>query len=179
MRRQGALADAFFERMLAHRDGLEQIDQAQGYEADWRAGLQALPARRRVAALTSRLQQELGRVLGMPEGERPPARAGFFDLGLDSLMSVELKNRLERGLGIALTPTALFQHPNLQALAQHLVDAHLFPAPEEQDADNGRTRHLETVGDGAGGGRRADAAAKVEDAIASELAALDRLLKQG
>jgi hypothetical protein len=37
------------------------------------------------------------RVLGLDPGLPLPARQGFASLGMDSLMSVELRNRLQRG----------------------------------------------------------------------------------
>ena len=45
----------------------------------------------------------------------------FFELGLDSLMAVELRNNLVNQLGIALPATALFQHPTTLAFANYLA----------------------------------------------------------
>ncbi|HLF25322.1 MAG TPA: SDR family NAD(P)-dependent oxidoreductase, partial [Anaerolineae bacterium] len=52
---------------------------------------------------------------------------GFFRLGMDSLMAVELKNRLQSSLGCALRSTLAFDYPTLAALTQYLF-AELFPA---------------------------------------------------
>ena len=46
--------------------------------------------------LVSFLQRELQAVLRLPSA--PASAVGFFDLGMDSLMSVEFRNRLNRAL---------------------------------------------------------------------------------
>ena len=46
---------------------------------------------------------------------------GFFEMGMDSLMAVEAKERLERTLGKSLSPTLLFNYPNLSALSEHIL----------------------------------------------------------
>ena len=45
---------------------------------------------------------------------------GFFDLGMDSLMTVALKARLEERLGIHLPSTLAMDHPTVAALAGYL-----------------------------------------------------------
>ena len=42
---------------------------------------------------------EVAAVLGLDASQPVPVDTGLFDLGMDSLMSVELKRRLERGAG--------------------------------------------------------------------------------
>ncbi len=68
------------------------------------------------------LQRELQAVLRMPAAPAP--NVGFFDLGMDSLMSVELRNRLNRALAgeYVVSNTAVFDYPNIGALANHLRD---------------------------------------------------------
>jgi acyl transferase domain-containing protein/acyl carrier protein len=48
---------------------------------------------------------------------------GLFEMGMDSLMSVELKNRLEREIGQPLPSTLTFNYPSVRALAGYLVGA--------------------------------------------------------
>lgn len=66
------------------------------------------------------LQQELQAVLRMPS--EPAPSVGFFDLGMDSLMAVEFRNRLNRALSGACTVsnTVVFDYPNIEVLANHL-----------------------------------------------------------
>jgi acyl carrier protein len=84
----------------------------------------------RLAHLTHYLQTEVGKVLGLPPAQYPRPQQGFFDLGMDSLMSVELKNRLESNLAITLPATVIFEYPTIQVLAQHIISDHLNLPPD-------------------------------------------------
>lgn len=43
-------------------------------------------------------------------------------MGIDSLLSIELKTRLEKGLEIALPATLIFDFPNIKQLIDYLVE---------------------------------------------------------
>jgi len=58
----------------------------------------------------------------------------FSNLGMDSLMTLELRNRLESDLGIGMAVTTLFAHPTIAALAEHLLAKMALPAPKEAAA---------------------------------------------
>ena len=85
--------------------------------------LAATPAAGREDLLVSFLQQELQAVLRLPSA--PSSTVGFFDLGMDSLMAVELRNRLNRAFSDAYAApnTLVFDFPTIADLARHLVDA--------------------------------------------------------
>jgi len=70
--------------------------------------------------LVSFLQRELQSVMRLPE--LPEASAAFADLGMDSLMVVELRNRLNRAFAgeYTVSNTAIFNYPNTTGLARHL-----------------------------------------------------------
>ncbi|HEV7501354.1 MAG TPA: SDR family NAD(P)-dependent oxidoreductase, partial [Vicinamibacteria bacterium] len=85
------------------------------------ARLAASPASERLALLRAHVGSEVARVLGSDlAAPLDPAR-GFFDLGMDSLTSVELVQRLQASLEIALPSTLAFQHPTVEALSLHLL----------------------------------------------------------
>ena len=46
----------------------------------------------------------------------------FSELGMDSLMAVELRNRLERSMAVTLGSTAAFEWPTLRTLSEHVAD---------------------------------------------------------
>ena len=53
-------------------------------------------------------------------GRRSATTTGFFDLGMDSLMAVELHRRLEKGFGRQLPVTLAMDHPHLTDAAEYL-----------------------------------------------------------
>ena len=79
------------------------------------------PAAERGNVLVSFLQGEVQAVLRLPSAPAPAV--GFFDLGMDSLMAVELRNRLNRALAGTYTApnTLVFDYPDIAALAEHLA----------------------------------------------------------
>ena len=105
---------------------LEELVRAEaveerGVRGDLGERLRGLPEPEREAALVGFLREELASVLRLRS--LPPADAGFFELGMDSLMAVELRNRVNRALGGVLTMsnTAVFDHPDATRLARRLA----------------------------------------------------------
>ena len=77
-------------------------------------------ATERAACLLGRLREELGRVLQCDPNEIA-AETPLRELGLDSLMAVELENRLEAALGVPLSATLFFTHPTPATLVPALL----------------------------------------------------------
>ncbi len=93
-------------------------------EADDLPGrVRAAPAAEREGLLVSFLQREVQAVLRLPS--TPAPEVGFFELGMDSLMAVELRNRLNRACADAYTApnTLVFDYPDIATLARHLAAA--------------------------------------------------------
>lgn len=66
------------------------------------------------------VRAEVAAVLGLDRSTPVRVDAGLFELGMDSLMSVELRRRLERGAGRRLPTTLTFNYPSIAALATFL-----------------------------------------------------------
>lgn len=88
------------------------------------ARVAALPALARRDAIVDFVAREAAAVLGAAPGESLSPETGLFEMGMDSLMSVELRKRLQRGSGLSLPSTLTFNYPNIGALATFL-DAQL------------------------------------------------------
>jgi acyl carrier protein len=97
-----------------------------GSSATLDAQLAQVPVGQRRDVLVAFVRQTVAAVLGADAPEAVPLEAGLFELGMDSLMSVELKRRLEHGAGRSLPSTLTFNYPNVAALAAFL-DAELRP----------------------------------------------------
>ncbi|MBH8553202.1 SDR family NAD(P)-dependent oxidoreductase [Nostocaceae cyanobacterium CENA357] len=72
--------------------------------------------------LIAYIQTEVAQVLRFEASYQPNPQQGFFDMGMDSLMSIELKNRLETSLGNSLPSTLTFEYPTIESLADYLLN---------------------------------------------------------
>jgi len=104
--------------------------------------LAALQTTEREAHLREWLVRECAAVLGHPQDTQLDPQIGFFDLGMDSLMAVQLKKRLEQVLDIHISTTVIFDHPNIDALAAKLLDGiglspQKVPIPATNDRNAG------------------------------------------
>ncbi|MFH8350472.1 type I polyketide synthase, partial [Streptomyces sp. NPDC018045] len=79
-----------------------------------------LPAAEQQQALLQAVQEEAARTLGQDSPDAVEARRAFRDVGFDSLMAVELRNRLSAATGLRLPATLLFDHPTPTAVAEFL-----------------------------------------------------------
>jgi hypothetical protein len=85
--------------------------------------LEGLPLERH-ALLCEFVREHVIDVLKL-DRDHPPARdSRLMDIGFDSLMAVQLRNRLGRGLGLdkPLPATVMFDHPTIDALAAFLLE---------------------------------------------------------
>jgi acyl carrier protein len=101
------------------------------------AELERAPPPRHRALLESFVREQIARALGLVDGGRIGAGQRLFDLGVDSLMAVELRNRLEAGLKKPLRTTLIFDYPRVDALTRYLADEvlHLAPATVSLDIE--------------------------------------------
>ncbi|MFC9490684.1 beta-ketoacyl reductase, partial [Streptomyces hydrogenans] len=60
----------------------------------------------------------------------------LLEMGLDSVMTVAVRRRLERLFGLTLPATLLWNRPTVQAIAEYLVEC-LLPEGADEDADAG------------------------------------------
>ncbi len=126
---RGLQENPLLERIFAA--GVE-MEEAAGKTADWRARIEAAAPDDREAVVVQALQEIIGSVLRVkPESLRPDQP--LTDLGLDSLMGVEIENLIESSIGVTLPPTSLMRARTIGQIAAlltgHLGGGAAVPAP--------------------------------------------------
>ncbi|PPT04899.1 Malonyl CoA-acyl carrier protein transacylase [Geitlerinema sp. FC II] len=93
----------------------------EAVSSTWRDGWDSLSPVQRYHRIFEGLQKEICVVLGADATETLDPHTGFFELGLDSLMALELKNRLQTRFDLVLSSTLTFDCPNPKTLADYLL----------------------------------------------------------
>jgi acyl carrier protein len=147
---------------------LDQVSQAsqqsRGEGSEFKEQLEAAPAIDRRVLLAAQVRSQVARVLGWNPSDPLDPRQGFFDLGMDSLSSMELRNVLQTTLGCSLPATLTFKYPTIEALVDYLA---------------GEVLALESAGRPGRESNEAEPFSEdvVETSIAKELAELEKLLR--
>ncbi|MGQ4807007.1 hypothetical protein NKDENANG_00345 [Candidatus Entotheonellaceae bacterium PAL068K] len=160
-------ASTFFSAFV--QPGNHQETQISG--ADLRIRLASAAVAERQQLLTGCIQDAIAGVLGR---QQPLAlQQGFMDLGMDSLMAVELRNRLQSILNMSLSATLLFKYATIQDLVAYLSEQ--FMAQESMpEAAVGLAAQEQDTDTSAGG--LAPSHDGIEDSIDEELQKLAQLL---
>jgi acyl transferase domain-containing protein len=98
---------------------------------NWLEGFSGLSSKDRIEKLLAFVGSEVKMVCGLLQDEAVDENRGFFQMGMDSLMSVKLKRRLEAGLGLKLSGTLTLSYPTVAALARFLENKMSGKTPEK------------------------------------------------
>ncbi len=125
---------------------LRRAADVRGTGSELATRLARLPEAERAPALLDAVRGELALVLGLPGSAAVPPDRPVRDLGLDSLMAVESRNRLSAVVGEPLPANLLFDHPTPHDLAAVLGEK-LGPGvaatrPSASDEEEARIRDL-------------------------------------
>jgi len=95
--------------------------QSKGAPGRWAKELAALPVEQRADAVRIAVQAEVARVLSFKSANDVPLDKPLKDLGVDSLLAVELGNALSRRIGGTIPASLVFNHPTPAAIASYLL----------------------------------------------------------
>lgn len=105
--------------------------------------LEDLPINQRLSQLRLHVQTQVASIMGTSPPESLDMDRGMFEMGMDSLMALELKNSLEDSLGTSIPAVVAFEHPSVMALSSYLAHeilewetpASTEPEPVQDDDD--------------------------------------------
>ncbi|MDJ0597118.1 MAG: SDR family NAD(P)-dependent oxidoreductase, partial [Pleurocapsa sp. MO_226.B13] len=104
---------------------LENVDSVSGSnskpEPEFLQQLATVPMSERWHLLREHIRSQLAKVLGLNSPEQIDLQQGFAELGMDSLMAVELRNRLQDNLGCSIPSTLAFDYPTVEALVSYIA----------------------------------------------------------
>lgn len=128
-------------------------------------------ARERRERLEAFVREQTALVLRLPVSRIDP-RKPLRTLGFDSLMTLELRNRLEAGLGVSLSATLVWNYPTIADIVPHLAEklglsfATADPVPEPAGPEAAEAAPLDDL-----------SAEDVNALLAAELDEIDDLLR--
>ena len=92
----------------------------------------------RLEKVTAALADLLARVLRLSDPHSIPRTRVFLDLGLDSILALELTRQISAAFGRPFSATLLFKCPNLDALAAFILNT-VLPAQDSETSPPPRT----------------------------------------
>ncbi len=119
--------DAFAANFRTRRnrpllDLLQRTAQAAAFGPERiRDRLDKIAPEQRYSLILDEVRDEAADVLGFSPPSALELQRGFFTLGMDSLMSVRLRNRLQQRFDCDLPATAAFEYPTVELLATFLA----------------------------------------------------------
>jgi acyl transferase domain-containing protein/SAM-dependent methyltransferase/acyl carrier protein len=141
--------------IAVHLNPDETTESARGV---WRKSLDAVAPALRKSRLRGLLEENAARVLKLKSFQPIDPGQPLRELGLDSLIALELRNNIAAALEIELPPTLLYNYPTIELLTGHLLDG-LAAAPRTPAAGSPGAAELDDLSE-------EDLARLLEDQIA-------------
>ncbi|HET8708444.1 MAG TPA: beta-ketoacyl reductase, partial [Pseudomonadales bacterium] len=140
---------------------LSQVGGGSGRKSAFFLSLIAKEPEQRAKEITVYLQNLMAQVLGRTEADGPvDPNAPLMDMGIDSIMALDIKKRLEADTGERIPATLIFDYPTLNRIAAHFsvslysnervdaVEGQLLQASNEPIAIIGIGSRLPNANDG-------------------------------
>ena len=140
---RGTRGDAIGAEQAAARGGAARTDATDG---DWQRQLAAVSGQERVTLAGELIERAVKAVIGYGSHVPLNRERSLFDLGLDSLMSLELRDRVRAHSGVELPIAELLADVTIADLAARVIegvgqDPRTETAASEALADSNRANH--------------------------------------
>jgi myxalamid-type polyketide synthase MxaE and MxaD len=109
----------FLDRLLTVDGGLT------GSQRDFIKQLEQMSPAARLNLIIEQVRLDVAKILDFAPADGLDTRRGFFKMGMDSLMTMQLRVQLESGFGRSLPPTVAFEYPTIESLAGYIAN-HFF-----------------------------------------------------
>jgi acyl carrier protein len=83
--------------------------------------LENTPKSDRINLLIEFIRQQAQNVLGLSSIEEVEIERPMHDMGMDSLMAIEIKNRINNAIGKDLPATVIFNYPTIKSLSEYIL----------------------------------------------------------
>jgi acyl transferase domain-containing protein len=87
-----------------------------------RQRLTTLPVKQAQTTLLNEVSQQIAQLLKLGNSHRLNPAQGLFDLGMDSLLAIELRSRLQKAVEAKLPATLVFDYPSVEAITTYLAN---------------------------------------------------------
>jgi acyl transferase domain-containing protein len=98
------------------------------------------PPRERFELLAAHIQELVVVVMGFGPDDAPELDQGLFDMGMDSLLALDLKNRLQASLMHDVPAAALFEHSTIALLTDYILRELLELSAQETNTPAARDK---------------------------------------
>jgi microcystin synthetase protein McyG len=110
----------FFARLMRETVRIKSSEFPNHREPKLLQELQNAPPSRQRYLLQNQVQEDIAKILGVQHVSSIAAHQPLSELGVDSLMAMELANRLSKVTGHSLSATLVFKHPTIEAIVDYL-----------------------------------------------------------
>ena len=126
----------YLDQAMSPQPFFEYLTAGQkAQEPDLLLSLEQAPPREQRALLLDFVVETARQIIGMHASDPLEVDKPLMEMGMDSLMSVEMRNRLGKGLGASLPVSLLFNYPSVNEVLGYIerefIKADATTAPEE------------------------------------------------
>jgi len=143
----GIQNSSLLRELLQKEEWGEQDTLKQNVKANILAKLEAASPEERQEILIEHIRGQVVQVLGLSSSQLPEMNVGFMEMGMDSLMAVELKNRLQNQLETHLPETIAMEYPTVAKLSLYVEELMEWQAKEQEKVSGGQSQREESEED--------------------------------